>query len=179
VKRFRIQSEEGITIVELTIASFVIGIIGALMLTLFMLVDRAQQRTEANTESLTNLKISRERIEREVRQADRIEDDSTYSSLHLWVDDNGDEVVDLEEDIVWSFETDPAGGFRLVRTDGNGVRTIAGGGMIDPTTSGYLPFSDGGAVPSSSTQIISITFAAQGEDGDLQQVETQVRLRNR
>lgn len=173
-----LRDDDGITFVELSVASLVIGVIGALMLSMFMMVARTERITAADTESLTSLRISRTRVERDIRQADRIEDDSTTDTLHLWVDDNADGTVDPNEDITWFFEADPAGGFRLVRIDADGNRTVAGGGLLDPATADYDPFTDAGSAPSSSSQIVTVTLGAENADGQREQVSTDVRLRN-
>lgn len=90
----RLRDEQGMTLVELALGSFILLIVSGLMLTALMMVGRTNRIVAEDTEALTTARIARQRMEREVRQADEILTASTASALALWLDENNDDVKD-------------------------------------------------------------------------------------
>ncbi|MGI9648180.1 MAG: PilW family protein [Acidimicrobiia bacterium] len=99
----RLHDDDGITLVELAISSFILLIISAIMLTALMMAVRTNKIVVEDTETLTTARIARARMELEIRQADEVLSSSTSSSIVLWLDDNNDDVVDTGEQISWAF----------------------------------------------------------------------------
>ncbi len=167
MKRLRIHDETGITIVELAISSFILLIIGAIMLTALMMVSRTNQAVAQDTESLTTARIARHRLEQEIRQADEVLAASNANSIALWLDENNDDVQDADELITWSFEDldGVAGGkARLIRT----VADTAIGDRIDgehyrsPDGGGYSPFTY--SAPPPAAQQVTLTLIVEPEN---------------
>lgn len=161
------RQEQGMTIVELSIASFILLVISALMLTALLMVGRTNRIVAEDTETLTTARIARQRMEREVRQADEILAASTSSELALWLDDNNDNAKDSNELIVWRFvDIDglPGGKAELIRSvvdpavldQPNGIH------YRSPDGTGYVPFVYSPSAPP-GTQQISITLIVEPE----------------
>lgn len=168
--RPRLQSEDGITLVELSIASFILLVISALMLTAMTMVSRTNRIVAEDTESLTTSRIARQRIERELRQADEILTASSGTSLALWLDDNNDGIKDPTELIAWTFsDIDGLPGGKAELT-----RSVADP-SVDPQPNGihyrsslgtsYTPFSYDAVPP--ATQQVTITLIVEPENDGL------------
>ena len=161
-----LQSEEGITIVELSIASFILLVISALMLTALMMASRTNRIVAEDTESLTTARIARQRIERELRQADEILAASSGTSLGLWLDANNDGAKDPAELIVWTFQDldgAPGGKAQLVRSVADPTIDPQPNGVHyrSPDGTGYVPFSYDIAAP--ATQQVTLTLIVEPE----------------
>ena len=176
------RDESGLTIVELAVATFIVGIVLAMVGTAIMMMLRAERATSADTESLTALRFARENIEQEVRQADEILDTSTTTELHLWLDADNDTVQAPGETVVWLFEAAPEGGSNLVRTvPSTGDRWVAAQELVTPGASTYDPFTDASVAPGSTTNLLQITLQADSEPGagEIETINALVRLRNK
>lgn len=177
----RLRNDEGMTLVELSIVSLLLGFVLALVGTAMLMMSRTERSTSADTESLTALRIARENIEKEVREADQILDTSTTDSLQLWLDTNNDDAVDSGETVTWSFETAPGGGAYLVRTvPDTGERWVAAEELVTPAGN-YDAFTDGGVAPDSSTSLLTVTLRTQSQPGagEIETISTSIYLRNK
>ncbi len=175
------QSDEGLSLVELSVAALILGFVLAMVGSALLMASRTEVSTAADTESLTALRFARESLERDVRQADEIRDTSTTSSLEIWLDADSDGIVRSGEVVVWSFETAPAGGSNLVRTvTDTGERWVAAEGLVTPG-GGYDPFTDGTAAPGSSTTLLTVTLHAEAVPGvgEIETITTRIHLRNK
>jgi len=166
MRRFRHLDDDGITIVELAISSFILLIIGAIMLTALLMVSRTNEAVAQDTESLTTARIARHRLEQEIRQADQVLAASTASSIALWLDENNDDTQDPDELITWSFvDLDGLAGGKaqLVRS----VADPAIGDRVDgihyrsPDGGGYTPFAYSTTPP--ATQQVTLTLIVEPE----------------
>jgi type II secretory pathway pseudopilin PulG len=158
--------EEGITLVELSIASFILLIISAIMLTALMMVARTNNIVAEDTEALTTARIARQRIERELRQADEILTASSATSLGLWLDANNDDVKDAGELVTWTFadiDGVPGGKAELMRTVADPAFDPQPNGIHyrSPLGSGYTPFTYDVTAP--ATQKVTITLIVEPE----------------
>lgn len=182
----RFHDDQGMTIVELSIASFILLVISALMLTALMMVGRTNKIVAEDTETLTTARIARQRMEREIREADEILPVSTASALGLWLDLNNDDDQTPDELIVWRFvDIDglPGGKSEL-------VRSVADPSILDqpngihyrsPDGTGYVPFTYSPSAPP-GTQQITITLIVEpetdGAGGEPVTLESTVAPRN-
>lgn len=165
-----IRSDDGITLVELSIASFILLVISALMLTAMMMVSRTNQIVAEDTESLTTARIARQRIERELRQADEILPASTSTALVLWLDENNDGVKDSTELIAWTFQDidgAPGGKAELIRSVADPSIDPQPNGIHyrSPLGTSYIPYSYDVAAP--ATQQVTITLIVEPETDGL------------
>ncbi len=163
----RFRDEQGMTLVELALGSFILLIVSALMLTALMMVGRTNRIVAEDTEALTTARIARQRMEREVRQADEILTASTASALALWLDENNDDVKDPDELIVWRFvDIDglPGGKAELIRSvvDPTILDQPNGIHYRSPDGTGYVPFVYAPSAPP-GTQRITITIIVEPE----------------
>jgi hypothetical protein len=162
----RFQSDDGITLAELSIASFILLLISAIMLTALTMAARTNNMVAEDTESLTTARIARQRIERELRQADEVLAGSSATSLALWLDSNNDDLQDPNELIAWTF-TDidglPGGKAELVRTVADPTIGAQPNGVHyrSPLGAGYSPFAYDVAAP--STQQVTLTLIVEPE----------------
>jgi len=165
--KIRLHQDDGITIVELAISSFILLIIGAIMLTALLMVSRTNQAVAQDTESLTTARIARHRIAQDIRQADAVLATSTANSIALWLDENNDDVQDPNELISWSFlDLDGVAGGKaqLVRSiaDTSIGDRIDGVNYLSPDGGGYSPFVYSPALP--ATQQVTVTLVVEPED---------------
>lgn len=162
----RLSEEQGLTIVELSIASFILLIVSALMLTALMMVSRTNTIVAEDTETLTTARIARQRMEREIRQADEVLTPSTASSLGLWLDDNNDDIKQPQELISWSFvDLDglPGGKAELIRSVADPAVPSQPNGIHyrSPNGTGYVPYTYSPTPP--GTQQVTITLIVEPE----------------
>jgi type II secretory pathway pseudopilin PulG len=162
----RFRSDHGITLVELSIASFILLIVSALMLTAFTMAARTNNIVAEDTESLTTARLARQRIERELRQADEVLAVSTAETLALWLDENNDGVKDTTELVAWTLsDIDglPGGKAELVRRVADPSMDPQPNGLHyrSPLGTGYVPFTYDAVAP--ATQQVTITLIVEPE----------------
>ncbi|RZV46682.1 MAG: hypothetical protein EX267_02850 [Acidimicrobiia bacterium] len=185
MKRIQYGSDDGITIVELAISSFILLIIGAIMLTALLMVARTNEAVAQDTESLTTARIARHRLEQEIRQADAVLPTSSSTSIDLWLDENNDDIQDPNELITWAFKDldgTPGGKAQLVRS----VADTAIGDRVDgihyrsPAGGAYSPFTYSGTPP--AVQQVTLTLIVEPESdsggGESVTLESTVTPRN-
>ncbi|NNC93174.1 MAG: hypothetical protein HKN80_11865 [Acidimicrobiia bacterium] len=158
--------DDGITLAELAISSFILLIISAIMLTALMMVSRTNRIVAEDTESLTTARIARQRIERELRQADEVLSASSSTALTLWLDANNDDVKDPAELIAWTFadiDGVPGGKAELTRSVADTAIGPQPNGIHyrSPLGTGYVPFTYDVAAP--ATQQVTITLIIEPE----------------
>ena len=160
----RLSEETGITVIELSITSFVLLIISALMLTALQMATRTNAIVAEDTESLTTARIARERLEREIRQADAIFSTSDRDTLDLWIDENNDDVADPSELVRWEFvDIDglPGGKAELIRSTAAGTSNPQGIHYRSPMGATYTPFALSPAPP--ATEQVTFTLIVEPE----------------
>lgn len=161
-----LRDDRGMTLVELSISSFILLIVSAMMLTAFMMVTRTNRIVAEDTETLTTARIARSRLEREIRQADEVVSSSNASSITIWLDQNNDDTLDVGEQITWSFvdiDGAPGGKAQLVRSsDDTSVADQPNGiHYRSPDGTGYLPFVYDTTPP--TTQQVTVTLIVEPE----------------
>lgn len=185
MRHVRIHDDRGITLVEMAISSFIMLVIGAIMLTALLMVSRTNEAVAQDTESLTTARIARHRLEREIRQADAVLPASTATSIAMWLDENNDDLQDPEELITWSFQDldgIPGGKAQLVRS----VAATTVGDRIDgvhyrsPDGGAYSPFTYSPAPPGTQqvTVLIIVEPETEGTGGASVTLESTVTPRN-
>ena len=111
----RLKSEDGITLSEVLVAMLISSLALALLAAMVSSGTRAEIFTRNDSVSLDEMRITAERITKEVRQARLLYLDSTDYMAHFWVDYDLDNQQDLEEKIYWEVRDDGTGDFDLVR----------------------------------------------------------------
>lgn len=111
----RLRSDGGVTLPELLIAILISSLALALLGAMVSSGTRAEIFTRDDSASLDDMRITAERITKEVRQARLLYGDSTDYVAHFWVDYDLDNQQDPEERIYWALRDDGTGDFDLVR----------------------------------------------------------------
>jgi Tfp pilus assembly protein PilE len=180
-----LRREDGITLVELSIASFILLVVSALMLTAFTMAARTNRIVAEDTESLTTARIARQRIERELRQADEVLAVSSDTALALWLDTNNDGSKDLDELIAWTLsdiDGIPGGKAELVRTVADPAIGSQPNGVNyrSPLGTGYVPFTYDVAAPATQqvTMVLIVEPETEGGGGEPVTLSSTVSPRN-
>lgn len=175
MRRLDLGNDAGMTIVELSIASFILLMISALMLTAMLMVSRTNQIVAQDTESLTTARIARARIEREIREADEIIATSDRDTLELWLDDNNDDIQDPAELITWEFidlDAAPGGKAELIRSTGDAAPDQPQGVHYrSPIGATYNPFTYSPLPPGAEQVTITLIVEPESEGRGGQPVE--------
>lgn len=161
-----LRSDEGISLVEMAISSFILLMVSAIMLTALMMAVRTNRIVVEDTETLTTARIARARMEREIRQADEVLAASGTSSVVLWLDANNDDTQDTGEQITWSFvdlDGVPGGKAELIRSTDDTAAADQPNGIHyrSPVGAGYVPFTYDVLPP--GTQQVTITLIVEPE----------------
>ncbi|HVE76586.1 MAG TPA: hypothetical protein VND22_07465 [Actinomycetota bacterium] len=193
------RREEGVTLPEMMVGMALGLVVGSVLLTGTIALFRTQTFTTQDSEALIALRVSLDRMEREVRQARRMYSDSTATAAHFWVDYDRDNQQDLGEKITWSVVTVGAEAELHRKTDTAGAtpkviaREFVGPAAspappaifsycmdatprVNPCTNGKPATPNAGAAT-----VIRITFTADSVPAvraPRRTVETEVRLRN-
>lgn len=110
-----LRSDRGVTLPELLIAILISALALALLGAMVSSGTRAEIFTRDDSAALDDMRITAERITKEVRQARLLYGDSTDYVAHFWVDFDLDNQQDLDERIFWALRDDGTGDFDLVR----------------------------------------------------------------
>ena len=176
------RDERGLTLSELLVS---VGLLSIVLLGIVLgstFVYRGHTMTSQDSDTLDQLRVALDRVEREVRQARRVYVGSTSSYLQIWADFDRDNQQDLTERIVYQVTEQPSGSGRgqLTRT------TMAAGAPVKILardlvyTLGFAYFSYSPADPALAT-LVRFQFKADVDPGRFARertVTTEVRLRN-
>jgi Tfp pilus assembly protein PilW len=197
------DGETGMTLVELLVVVLLTGIIAAVMVAAFIVTTRSDRQTGQDAQSLANLRIATDRIEKDLRQARRVYMDSNATRLRIWVDSDRDNQQDLAERITFSLTTDnglaPAVGgstatLRRTTAAPGAPNMIMASGMqlfptsatfeyrntVNPSTPAFTPVA-GPTATWTDTSLVKVTLAADEAPGPYpgpRTLLTEVRLRN-
>jgi len=180
------SDERGATLADLLVSITLLAIISSLLLGAVIAIFRAQSYNVQDSESLGALRTAIDRLEKEVRQARKMYDDSTAQKVHVWVDFDRDNQQDLAERIVWEIRDIGSGRAELTRTTDDvgaaGATVVARSLVFDAATSNFA-YSNSNLeeiVNVEDATVIELTLVARAEGtlADQRTVTTQVRLRN-
>lgn len=186
--RPRRADESGITIVELLIGTLLSAVVLGMVTGLLSVVQRTEQHTDEDSRALATLRLTTERLGKELRQARRIFSDSTGTSIHFWVDLDHDDAIDCGEDIMWELRTEN-GTTHLSRSQS--TLDASSGLCVDPGpstwTSDLVPGEAfvyrraGASVAPLEATTVAVTFIADiapDQRPVSRTVETELELRN-
>ncbi|MFN2613377.1 MAG: PilW family protein [Actinomycetota bacterium] len=153
------------SVIELTIALGVFLIVVTAMYTLFAVVQRTTVRQDKRNEVNNDIRLSMERMSKEIRQATNIYSDSGVSLLHMDTFDNGSAIT-----VTWR-----ASGTTLTRTMGTTTSTLLTG-LTSTSIFAYSPSITGAT---DVTLTLKARPAHYSTDPAVIVLTSQVRLRNR
>lgn len=164
----RWHADDGVSLVELLVTTVLLAVIGASTLAVTVSVSRAQRRSDEVQTTLDTTRIAVDRVRRQLRGARRVLDDPSRRHLQLWIDRDGDDVLEAAE--VVHYQLVPAdGGARLETWTGAdpGARRVVVRGLDLNEPFAYAP-------PSPATRLVDVSFVVDGGVA----ATAQVRLRN-
>lgn len=171
------RDDSGFTIIEMTVAMAVIGLVMSALLVAMVLVFRVDRSTQIETDVMTGLQFTRLELEREIREANAVLAGSNKDRLRLWSDLDDDGALDPGEAISWRIET-VAGEDRLVRRTSAGITSVGDAIMANLDTGAVL-FSYNAPPPDTTSVVINLQGDADyGSGQQIRQVTTEVVLRN-
>lgn len=128
----RFRADDGLTLSEVLVAMLISSLALALLAAMVSSGTRAEIFTRDDSAALDEMRITAERITKEIRQARLLYGDSTDYVAHFWVDSDLDNQQDLDERIYWAVLDDGTGDFDLVRyTEANPTPLIISELAID------------------------------------------------
>jgi prepilin-type N-terminal cleavage/methylation domain-containing protein len=129
LRRLHASSEEGVTLVELSIAMVLIGAISAFVFGALVGTQKIMRIGDDQSRGLEQVKTAAERLARDIRDARGVlcnpaGTDATLASndvtcayhLQVWIDYNSDYVQQANETVTWQLKPASAGHYSLVRS---------------------------------------------------------------
>ncbi len=155
------RAQRGMTLVELLVAVFMLAIIGAISVAVFMSSSETYGRTDDDVRGQQDIKAVTERLTKDLRAARGIEGGqsatatlpalpaSNASQLVVWIDANSDYVQSPGETVLWQVTASLSspGHFDVTRTVIGGTTVVVGTSVIDAfafkyfTTAGTTPLA--------------------------------------
>jgi len=170
------QRESGMTLVELGVAGLIGGLVSLVLMAAVGLAMRTNARTSNEVDTFSLLQQAQARLEKEFREADRVEADSTATSIHLWVDVNANGSLEPAENVTWELvDPDSDGVATLQRRDAAGGRQVVGTEFV--MTSAVFTYQP--AAPATTSVSLDLTADVGGKaPGEPRRIQSATRLRN-
>jgi prepilin-type N-terminal cleavage/methylation domain-containing protein len=122
------NNDDGLTLVELLVATLLIGILGAVVLTAVRSSHDQLRVTDDEAAGLADTKVVVERLGRDIRGSRGVDAGATQSELVLWIDYNSDYVRDAatqaDEIVTWSVEDAGNGQYNTLRSTQGGDEVL-------------------------------------------------------
>lgn len=168
--------QAGFTLVELLIVVFMIGVIGSIVLVAFTSGSEALGRTDDDARGQQDLRITTERISRDIRGARGVSAGSDGDTLKVWIDYNADYVQSAAETVTWQLQTNPSDPkhYNVQRATGAGDNVTVGQALVSG-----IAFQYDNADPTKS-RLVTVTMTYDAiTDAYLSQKQTTFKIRMR
>jgi Tfp pilus assembly protein FimT len=166
--RFRLRSDRGVTLVELSVSMFGLAFLSAIMLSWFVGASRVDELHRSDDEVIQELRVARELLTKDIRRARSITA-AAPTSLTVWLDADRDLIADDGELVTWAITTDG----EFVRSTDTGSAVAHAGSLVVDASS--FVYDD--VMPASITSV-SFHFVARLEDGGQRSMSSEISLRN-
>lgn len=185
--RGRCRGEEGLTLVELTVAMAITTLVLSVVMAGVISVIRTDQYLEEDSIALSELRTVMADFTKELRQARVVfpgtgGQTSTARRIYFWVDSNRDSVQQTGERITWELTTSNGEGVLTRRTDAAPSPVIRASELVVGDAFEYKAITTAGEITMAppNTTLVSIRFKADvsGSHGAPRLVSTKVRMRN-
>lgn len=99
--------DDGVTLVELTVAFFMLSIIAAVMINWMIQVSQADEFEQQSAVALEEMRYAKSQLTKELRFAESIDVASSDAhAVKVWVDEDGDASAQPAELVTWWFAAD-------------------------------------------------------------------------
>ena len=172
LKRLR-RDDRGVTLVELSIAVMMIGVIGAFVSGAVIGAEKVVRTGDDQTRGLEQVRTAAERLARDIRDARGVlcnpsgtsaalaaADPSCTYHLQVWIDYNSDYVQQSNETVTWQLKAGTAAGhYSLVRTAGSSTQVEASAIVKQVAFSyDYPPASAVSAPGATQTKLVNVNM---------------------
>ena len=172
MRRLR-RDDRGVTLVELSIAVMMIGVIGAFVSGAVIGAEKVVRTGDDQTRGLEQVRTAAERLARDIRDARGVlcnpsgtsaalvtADASCTYHLQVWIDYNSDYVQESNETVTWQLKTGTSPGhFSLVRTAGGSTQVEASAIVKQVAFSyDYPPASVVSAPGATQTKLVNVNM---------------------
>lgn len=169
-------AQRGFTLVEMMVVVVLVGVIGTITFMAFTSSQEALGRTDDDSRGQQDLRITAERLTRDLRAARGVDAGSDGSRLTVWIDTNSDYRRSPAESITWSLVTNPDDPkhFDVRRVDGTGTGYTVGQALVSGIAFTY------NAADVTKARIVTVTMTYDAiVDAYLEQKQTTYRVRMR
>ncbi len=165
--------DQGVTLVELSIAIMLIGVISAFVVGAVIGAQKIIRTGDDQTRGLEQVKTASERLARDIRDARGVlcnpsgtdaalvaADPTCAYHLQVWIDYNSDYVQESNETVTWALKTATAAGhYSLVRTAGSSTQVEASAIVKQVAFSyDYPPASAVSAPGARQTELVNVNM---------------------
>jgi len=172
IRRLR-REDEGVTLVELSIAIMLIAVIGSFVAGAVLGAQKIIRTGDDQTRGLEQVRAAAERLARDIRDARGVlcnptgtdaavaaADPSCTYHLQVWIDYNSDYVQESNETVTWQLKTGTAAGhYSLVRTAGGSTMVEASAIVKQVAFSyDYPPASAVSAPGATQTKLVNVNM---------------------
>lgn len=95
-------SDSGTSLAEVLVAMLLVSVLGTLLVTAFANAGRLFRVSDAEASGQTDVRLTIERLGRDVRAARSIAAGATGSQLELWIDADSDYIEEAAEIVTWT-----------------------------------------------------------------------------
>jgi prepilin-type N-terminal cleavage/methylation domain-containing protein len=147
------EAQAGVTLVELSVAIFLFGIVSTMFFTAFAVTGRTFTRVDDESTGLADVRKVSERLGRDIRNARGVDAGATASKLVLWIDSNSDYRRSAGESVTWELRTiaGDADHFDVIRKQGTATEVIEARSLVSEIAFEY-------DVPAPATQVVATTL---------------------
>lgn len=168
------RDQGGTSVVELTVAMFVLGVVGVVIASLLAVAQRTEATTGRDSQSLAELRTATSRLVLEMRQARTIYAGSTARRVRFWVDVDRDNQQDLAERITWEIVSSGNTAELVRTTDASGPSQTHATGLVPADAFQYSP-----AAPNTTYVVVTLSVDIAPNLAPSERTHrTTVRLRN-
>ena len=172
IRRLR-GDDQGVTLVELSIAVMLIGVIGAFVAGAVVGAQKIIRSGDDQTRGMEQVRTAAERLARDIRDARGVlcnpagtdaavaaADPSCTYHLQVWIDYNSDYVQESNETVTWQLKTGSmAGHYSLVRSAGGSTQVEASAIVKQVAFSyDYPPASTVSAPGATQTKLVNVNM---------------------
>jgi type II secretory pathway pseudopilin PulG len=151
IRRLRHQ-EDGLTLVEMTVAIFIMSLLGLMLVGAFRVMAKSTVVVDDEATGLADVRKVSERLGRDVRNARGVDAGATASKLVLWVDFDSDYRRDTDESVEWRLQPNADGvHYDVLRVEGGALEVVEARSVVSQLAFTY-------DVPAPDTRLVETTL---------------------